>query len=184
MWKTSFVSFLLVLALPAIASGQIAVFPNCDVPGNLVLNCGFESPVDFEFWTVSGDTRFMQVTADARHSGNRGAKLNPMFMPGFLSQILQTVPGQSYDVTFWLHNDHQPNQFFLYWDGTLISSSVKFTSTPNRAESDFIQPLFSRQTARSGSTVLSFGFFNPAGFFFLDDVVVLPTAGLSQTNAR
>jgi len=194
MLNTSFVSLSLMLAVPALAVGQekkeaaskngaINVFPNCaEVPNNLVLNCGFET-MTFENWTLSGDTSLMMVTTDAHHSGNWGAKIGPVNFPGFLSQTLSTVPGQLYDLTFWLHNTGQPNQFLLYWDGTLISTTVNFPDTPNRAELNFDQPLFTRLPPPIGSnTVLTFGFMNRPSFFFLDDIVVISSASGSPAN--
>lgn len=167
----------------AASRGSIDVFPNCaTVDGNLVKNCGFESPTDFEFWSLSGDTSFMQVTSDARHSGNRGASLGPVNFNGFLSQTLSTVPGQSYDVSFWLHNNALPNQFVFYWDGTLVSSNNNFPSTPNALERNFDQTLYANLPASGEQTIISFGFFNPPDFFFFDDVVVTPSAAGLKSN--
>ena len=197
MLKSSLVSLSLVLAVPSLAKGQekkvnaskngaINVFPDCSqVPGNLVRNCGFETG-NFEGWRQSGDTSFTTVTMNAAHSGNFGAQIGPTQFPGFLTQTVATVPGQPYDLSFWMRSSGQPNQFMLYWNGTPISNCLSFptTATPMaNGAPQFDQFFFSALPPADGdSTVMTFGFFNPPDFFFFDDVVVVPSPSGAQAN--
>jgi len=196
MLKTSFVSLSLMLAMPALAvaqekkaapssNGVINVFPNCvQVPGNLIQNCGFESGT-FDGWTQSGDTSFTSVTTDAAHSGNFGVKIGPEGFAGFLTQVVPTTAGQRYDLSFWLRNAGQPNQFLLYWGGTLISNCQSFPTTASPGADTIVhdQMFFpALSPARGPNTVLTFGFFNATDFFFFDDVVLVPSPGGAQAN--
>ncbi len=197
MLKNSLVSLSLMLAVSALAvaqekktaasnKGAINVFPDCvNVPGNLVRNCGFETG-NFEGWTQSGDTSFTMVTGDAAHSGNFGAQIGPERFPGFLTQTLATVPGQLYDLSFWMRSSGQPNQFMLYWDGTPISNCTGFptTATPMaNGVPQFDQFFFSAlPPASGGNMVITFGFFNRFDFFFFDDVVMVPSPSGAQAN--
>jgi len=197
MLKSILVSLSLMLAVPALAVGQekktaasnkgaINVFPDCNqVPGNLVRNCGFETG-NFEGWMQSGDTSFTTVTMAAAHSGNFGAQIGPVGFPGFLTQSLATVPGQLYDLSFWMRSSGQPNQFMLFWNGTPISNCMGFptTATPMaNGGPQFDQFLFSAlPPADSDRTLVTFGFFNPPDFFFFDDVVVVPSPSGAQAN--
>ena len=197
MLKKVLVSLSLILALPALVVGQekktaasskgvINVFPDCSqVPGNLMRNCGFETG-NFEGWLQSGDTSSSTVTMGAAHSGNFGAQMGPTGFLGFLTQSVATIPGQLYEVSFWMRSAGQPNQFMLFWNGTPISNCVGFptTATPMADGSpQFDQFFFSSLPPAGGdNTVITFGFFNPPDFFFFDDVVVVPSSSGAQAN--
>ncbi len=197
MLKNSLVALSLILTLPALAVGQekkngpsskgsINWFPNCSqVPGNLIQNCGFETG-SFEGWFQSGDTSFTSVTREARHSGEWGASIGPERFPGFLFQVVPTIPGQLYNLSFWMRSAGRPNQFMLFWDGMPISNSTNFptTATPlgDVADPQFDQMFFGALPATTDSTLISFGFFNRADLFFFDDVVLLPSTSGAQPS--
>ena len=86
-----------------------------------------------------------------------------------LSQVLPTVAGATYTLTFWLSHDstNAANDFNVYWNGVPIFSLV------NAPEFNWTEETFVL-VATSSSTTLSFaGRENPA-WYGLDDVSVTP----------
>ena len=69
----------------------------------LVLNGDFEIG-NFTSWTQSGNLSFTGVGSGNAHSGTYAAYFGPVGSLGFISQNLTTVPGGTYDLTFWLKN--------------------------------------------------------------------------------
>ncbi|HVM47815.1 MAG TPA: immunoglobulin domain-containing protein [Candidatus Acidoferrum sp.] len=72
---------------------------------NLVQNGGFETG-DFTGWTNMGDFKGVSVSSSAPyvHSGHFGAQMGP-YDYSYLSQSIPTVPGATYEVSFWLIPD-------------------------------------------------------------------------------
>src|SRR4030095_9985739 len=70
----------------------------------VVQNGGFETG-DLTGWTNSGDTSFTGVDSSNPHSGTFALYSGPTSSDGFLDQVLPTVSGTAYDVSFWLAND-------------------------------------------------------------------------------
>jgi len=179
MLRNGWVSFALYFAVSALSVAEekkgdsyarIDTHPTCTrIPPlgfeNLVVNCGFETGT-FEGWDQSGDLSNTEVNGDAAHSGDFGAMFSPPTL-GFIAQTLQTVPDQTYMISFWVQNFGQPNEFQLYWDGNLVSDLVNVLDT--RYEQWWLR---TRIVATSEMTEIKFGFSNPTGFFYLDDVVV------------
>jgi hypothetical protein len=82
----------------------------CDtVPENLVDNCGFETGTWYP-WRLGG-LCFCGVTASSRHSGNFGVEYGQPWGLEPLYQVVPTMTGQKYALTFWLRNTGQPNAF-------------------------------------------------------------------------
>ena len=69
----------------------------------LVTNGGFETG-NFSGWTLGGNTGFTGVDTASAHSGTYGAYFGAVGSTGTLSQLLNTVAGQTYTVSFWLSN--------------------------------------------------------------------------------
>lgn len=173
-----------VAALPVFA--QKTPLPNapsapdepmiCDaIAGNLVSNCGFETG-DFSDWTLSGNTSFTVVASNIDgflpNSGDFFAALGPFGSDGFLSQILTTVPGQEYTLSWYLGSDGQtPNDFDAEIDGVTLFSQVDLPSTGGS-----YVPYSETFTAAGSSTLLTFSFRNDFGFLALDDVSAVVVA--------
>ena len=146
-----------------------------------IANGGFEAGT-FTNWTQSGDTNSTWVTTDSTyiHSGNFGAALGPFSgRLGYLTQLLNTTPGQSYLLSFWLRNPTglTPNQFQVQWNGALISSLPNFTNTV------WTNPHFVL-TATNYVTPLQFGFEDYLDYLALDDVSVILIPDSFQSAAR
>jgi len=136
----------------------------------LVTNPGFETG-DFTGWTQSGSTGFTGVDVGNAHSGTYAAEFGPIGSLGFIWQDLTTVPGETYDLTFWLHSRSSgTNEYQVYWGGVLLTDIINSPSFP------YTEISFGNLTASSSSTELKFGFRNDPSWFDLDDVSVSVTS--------
>lgn len=152
------------LALPfalVICLGQAAF------AANLVTNGGFETG-SFTGWTQSGNTSFTGVVNAPVHSGSFAASFGPEGSLGFIDQILATVPGVKYTISFWLQNDGgTPNEFQSLFDGVIHADLLNFPGQP--------YTFMSYDAVASGSsTDLKFGFRSDPAFIHIDDISVTP----------
>lgn len=164
----------IVLALTCCCSADFCALK----AANLVSNPGFETGT-FMDWTLSGansspDDNGIYYGIDSldAHSGNYGAYFGSVGGVLNLSQILTTVPGDNYVVSFWLRET--PGTIFPYTN----FFSISFGTTTLASESDisnFPYTLFTyNAVASSDLTPLVFGFRDDVGYFSLDDISVSP----------
>lgn len=138
---------------------------------NIVTNPGFETG-DFSGWTQSGNEGFTSVTTSPVHGGTYAAALGPVGSLGYLSQMLATVPGGTYNLNFWLDlGGGPPSEFQVFWGGTEIFD------ISNPSPFSYTLESFSNLTAASSSTSLEFGFREDPSYFYLDDVSVVSATG-------
>ena len=73
-------------------------------------------PVAYHLGPDTGDTSFTGVDGNP-HSGTFALFSGPLSCDGFIRQVIPTVAGQAYDVTFWLENDDSSgdNAFWGYF---------------------------------------------------------------------
>jgi hypothetical protein len=130
----------------------------------IVTNGGFETG-DFTGWTQSGNTDYSGVSTGIANSGDYAAYFGPDGSLGYLSQMLATTVGTSYELTFFLASDGQtPNEFQVTFGGTTFDE-MNLPALPYSSMSLTL-------TAASSSTLLQFGFRDDNGFLNLDDVSV------------
>jgi len=134
------------------------------------VNGDFETG-DLPPWTDTGDTSFTGVDGNP-HSGTFALFSGPSTGDGFIDQILPTVDGQAYDVSFWLENDDDSgnNRFGASLGGIVL--------VPEATQSAFGYTQFTFTNVVPGANAdLQFIFFNQPSFFYLDDVCVTPSGG-------
>jgi hypothetical protein len=174
MTLNRFFGGLALTALLAVVPARAGTASICDAePGNIVLNCGFETG-DLTDWTVSGNNTWNFITSDS-HSGNFAWEAGPNPPEVYISQTLDTVAGQSYTLSFWLEVSATPaNQFEAWWNST--QSGTPVLDLINAPVAPYTEYQFT-VTASSSSTNLEFGTYNSPGHFLLDDISVVPLTG-------
>ncbi len=84
----------------------------------LVVNGDFETG-SLPPWTNTGDTSFTAVDSNDPHFGSFSLETGPDTSDGFIDQVIPTVAGTAYDVSFWLENydDYWKQSFwgFFWW---------------------------------------------------------------------
>lgn len=143
----------------------------CQISGNLVQNCGFETG-DFTGWTQSGNTGFTLVSASYAFSGNYGAQLGPVGSDGYLTQFVGDNSTQ-YLVSFELYNNSgTPNDFTVFWNGVDVGPDLVDAS--GFSYTQFFGILAGNSGA--GSNDITFAFRQDPSYWGLDSVVVENTA--------
>jgi hypothetical protein len=170
---------LMLLAAVGFASlpGPSAATPSiCNaIPGNLIVNCGFETKGLFG-WTESGNTDFTFIATHGSfhglladpNSGDWFAALGPLGSDGFLSQTLIDTAGQQLRVEFFLASDGgSPNDFHASFNDNMLLS---LTNDGAHGFTDYVFILM----ATGLDTLTIGGYRHDIGFFGLDDVSVVP----------
>jgi uncharacterized protein (TIGR03382 family) len=192
--------FLFALGLWGVSQGKAASI--CDsTSGNIVTNCGFESG-SFSGWSVTGnlyggingnyvgvdngnpnsgnyESYFGALSQYAQNGDGTGNKYGPVTT---LSQTLAALPGQYYEVSFYLDNNgcsvsDNPgcgayyNYFDAYFDGALLTKQFNLPYSGSYDEYVFVLAT----TAGAGAynpDGLQFDFTNDDDLFYFDDVTV------------
>jgi hypothetical protein len=143
---------------------------------NLITNGGFETG-DFTGWTQVGDTSYSGVCPsndqsescsgrdvfDGKWMGDFGA----VHYQGGVMQTVATIPGQTYQISFWLQTGYSdpPNSADITFDGQSLFSTVDMGRIP------WTQMTFTR-VASGSSADLDFRFYSVLDYYDLDDVSV------------
>jgi hypothetical protein len=135
---------------------------------NIVVNGGFET-ADFTGWTHTGNTVFDGVECPGPAfvpEGNCDAFLGPVGSTATLSQVLNTIVGQRYLISFDLATDgSSPSLFAASFGG------LSLISLANPAASAYHLLTFGA-LATSPTTTLAFTYRDDPGFLHLDAVSV------------
>ena len=170
----------------------------CDsTSGNIVTNCGFESG-SFSGWSVTGNLQggingnYIGVDGENPNSGNyeayfgaqssylltgQGSMYGP---PTTLSQTVAALPGEYYEVSFYLDNngDSYPdgsnanNYFDAYFDGALLTKQYNIGNSGGSYDEYVFVVGTTAGVVPYNSNLLQFDFTNDSDVFFLDDVTV------------
>jgi hypothetical protein len=146
--------------------------PCTSVPGNLIVNCGFETG-NFTGWTTVGNFGATGVSGTfdgiAPNSGNYQAYLGPVGSDGYLSQTFATTPGAQYTVSLYEAGfGGSPSNFGVIFDGATL---LYQNPAPNQQYTlySFVA------TATGPSSTLEIEFQNNPSYQLLDDVSVTQT---------
>lgn len=172
--KRLFCSFRFVwaaVAFACIASGNVFA-------DQLIVNGGFETG-DFTGWFADPVSFPMYVDPlNPLHSGNYSAQIAGFQRgPDTLSQVIATVAGQSYDLSFWFWQDAgTPNGFIVDWNGTVLYPETDYTTAPEYREFQF-------NVLGTGSDTLTFTTYNDPAFAYLDDVSLVGPAAVPEPSS-
>jgi hypothetical protein len=142
----------------------------CDaIAENLVVNCGFETG-DFTGWdTTPAETHSLFGVNGNPHTGDNAAFFGATAPPfaDSISQLVPTIPGETYNLAFWLANEGGPENQFVATFGDITLSSL--TDVPAFPYTEFVNDI----VAFSDFTLLTFSAYQVPSFFTLDDISVL-----------
>jgi hypothetical protein len=146
---------------------------------NLVHDGGFEC-FDFAYWTLGGPNASTNNFVDdgtysgfTAHSGLYFAALGQPYDYCSLSQILPTIAGQPYLISYWIENpsDATPNQFIVEWATDTATNIVVNQSDVSVATWQNIQAI---SVAPTNGAAIQFASQSPTFYIAIDDVSVVP----------
>lgn len=155
---------LCLLAMPAAAT-------------NIVRNPGFEQGTAFwdSAFFIVGDNPLWAHTGPgmARTTCTGPHCVDSLMQGAFISQLLPTVAGSEYDLSFWIRSFKGKGYYAVYWDGVLVDD---IELAPNGAMS---QATFSGLYASANATLLEVHGRNDLHSISFDDFQVV-TAKLAD----
>jgi len=160
-----------LLAAPGIVSAT---------PMDLIQNGGFETG-DFSNWTVSGNMGFVKVLPGFGHAGSNYAAGNgAVGSLGYISQLINTVPGAVYDVSFWLSNVANESNLVLPNYFELLAGNQSVFSLANFALPFPYTNFTGTFTATGAQTNVQFAFMHTPWMWLLDDVSATQRNGVPE----
>jgi hypothetical protein len=156
-----------VFPISALLTGVLSVASVAQ--GNAIVNGDFETGT-FAGWTVGDAPSGSLLFVGRAPSGSEAASFGAIgLVEDSMSQTFATVPGEIYQVSFWLAHGRTDtsNDFGAWWDGApllFLNNAPRFGGT----EYDFLA------TATSDTTLLKFGGRELVNYYELDNVRVTP----------
>jgi hypothetical protein len=195
-------SFVFIASLSLWIASTVKAASICDsISGNIVTNCGFESG-SFSGWSVTGNLyggingNYIGVDSSNPNSGayeayfgapsqnfqtGSGILYGP---PTVLSQTVPALPGEYYQVQFYLDqaacspgagdNSCGPgynNSFSAFFNGERLLTEYDAPSTNGYQLYDFVVGT-TAGVVPINSDLLEFDFTNDAGYWYIDDISV------------
>src|ERR1019366_4484199 len=147
------------------------------VPQNLVVNGGFETG-NLLGWTTNGYQPFLDyVTTNNPHSGNYDLTIGAIGSDFILHQNISTVPGEIYQIVFWLNDiGGTPSDLSASFGGSTLMSLVNTTAQP------YTEYTFNIEATASSTELLFAGRQDPS-FWYLDAISVVDTGTHSAIPA-
>jgi PEP-CTERM motif len=142
----------------------------------LVQNGGFQTGT-FAGWTQSGNTGFTGVSNGAGNASTFGAFLGPVGSIGTLTQMLNTVAGQTYTISFDYRNLQAAatNTFQVLFGGVQI-----YASGAGGFPSAYTTFSGFTGTSTGAQTALVFNFRQDPSYYYLDNVSVQGLAAVPE----
>ena len=149
-----------------VAAVVLAAAMSGPATANLLVNGGFEAG-DFTGWNLSGNTFFSDVECfGPKPEGLCDASFGAFGSDTVLSQLINTVAGQKYTVSFDFASDGGvPSDFSAFFGGTQLISLINPGASPYHLLSFLV-------TATGPTTLLTFNFRDDPGLLHLDAVSV------------
>ena len=129
-------------------------------------------PVSYHLGPTPEIPRLPRVDSNDPHFGSFSLETGPVTIDGFIDQVIPTVAGTAYDVSFWLENydDTGNNRFGASFGG--------ITLVPEAIQGPFGYTLYTFNNVMPGANAdLHFIFYNPT-FSFTWMTCVSPSADL------
>lgn len=157
------IAYLLVAILPLTAS---------EARANLLTNGDFGTGT-FSGWSQTGNTSYTGITRSPTYNGNAyAAYFGQIGSDGYLSQTVATVPGTTYQISFWIQNGGgHPNDFGATVTGRRLGSNTLMSLT--NANAFNYRQYIANFTAADGSTTLTFNMRQDPNYWYLDNVSLI-----------
>ena len=162
---------LCAIAIALVATGRL-------VSANLIVNPGFETG-DFTGWTTTpaASGSIFAVVPTFAHSGTYAVSFGAFGADlDAISQTFVTTPGTLYDLSFWLTNSFDNNEFRVTFGGITVLDLIDSGDLP------YTQFTFTG-LATGSSMTLEFAGRNYPSFSYLDDVSVTPSSGVPDSGS-
>jgi len=157
---------------PVIASVFSILLAAGSARADLIVNGGFET-ANFTGWETESASSgsLFGVLGGQTHTGDYAAGFAAfLYQPDAIYQIVPTVAGQQYMLTFWLWNSapHGNDYFSVSWEGTTVLELGPLDVTDGWEQHTLIL------TATMSGSELRFASYDFYEFIYLDDVSLVP----------
>lgn len=138
---------------------------------NIVQNPGFEQ--GSAYWTTAhflvGNDPLWAHTGPGMVRTNCGTIycLDSLMEGAYISQLLPTIAGAEYDLSFWVRSFKGKGQYSVFWDGVMVDDIMLVENGP------MTQTNFSGLTASANATLLEIHGRNNLHFISFDDFSVV-----------
>lgn len=148
---------------------------------NIVRNPGFDLGSAYwnsAFFIIGNDPLWAHTDPGMARTSCTGLHCVDSLMEGaFISQLLPTIAGTEYDLSFWIRSFKGQGQYSVFWDGVLLDDILL---APNGAMS---QATFSGLYASANATLLEIHGRNDLHLISFDDFRVVSATLPSTTPA-